>query len=128
MFWEIDYAAIDYSTNNNFKIETISPSVATDEKGKNVLLQLIKKDGIYLEQPLPGNCVTLEYSSKPPVANAAASYFLHTKGYYTHVRDFKGPPRMAFLNQFKKPGGFPAYSVQLYKRFGNSSMASLALH
>ena len=128
MFWEIDYAAMDYSANNNFKIETIAPSVATDETGKNVLSQLIRKDGIYLEQPVPGNCVTLEYSGKPTETNTSTSYFLHTKGYYTHVRDFKGSPRIAFLNQFKKPGGFPAYSLQLYKRFGNSSMASLALH
>jgi hypothetical protein len=125
MFWEIDYAAIDFSDDNNFDIETISPSVATDETGKNVLQELNKKDGIYLEQPVPGNCVTLEYQCKPARPNTIQSYILHTKGYYTHVRDFKGAPNISFLKQFKKPGGFPSFSLQLYKKFGKTTMESL---
>ncbi len=125
MFWEIDYAAIDFSTDKNFKIETITPSTATDETGKNVLPQLIKKDGNYLEQPVPGNSVTLEYLCKPQDPNTARSYFLHTHGYYTHVRDLKGSPRIAFLKQFKKPGGLPLYSLGLYKKFRTTTMQSL---
>jgi hypothetical protein len=125
MFWEIDYAAIDFSDDNNFSVETISPSVATDETGKNVLPELNKKDGIYLEQPVPGNCVTLEYKGLPKRPNTLQTYFLHTKGYYTHVRDLKGSPNVAFLKQFKKPGGLPAYSLELYKKFSTTTMQSL---
>jgi hypothetical protein len=125
MFWEIDYAAIDYSDDKNFDIATISPSVATDETGKNVLPELNKEDGIYLEQPVPGNCVTLEYQSKAARPNTIQSYILHTKGYYSHVRDFKGAPNVSFLKQFKKPGGFPSFSLQLYKKFGTTTMESL---
>ena len=40
MFWEIDYAAIDFSEDKNFPIETVSPFIATDETGKNVLSSL----------------------------------------------------------------------------------------
>ena len=43
MFWEIDYAAIDFSEENDFSVETISPAIATDETGKNVLPELNKK-------------------------------------------------------------------------------------
>jgi len=125
MFWEIDYAAIDFSDDNNFSVETISPSVATDETGKNVLPLLNKKDGIYLEQPVPGNCVTLEYKGLPKRQNTLQTYFLHTKGYYTHIRDLKGSPNVAFLKQFKKPGGLPAYSLELYKKFSTTTMQSL---
>jgi hypothetical protein len=125
MFWEIDYAAIDFSGNNNFSVETISPSIATDETGKNVLPELNKKDGIYLEQPVPGNCVTLEYKDLPQHPNTVQTYILHTKGYYTHVRELKGSPKIAFLKQFKKPGGFPAYSLELYKKFSTTTMQSL---
>ena len=128
MFWEIDYAAIDFSDDKNFEVETVSPSVATDETGKNVLPELNKKDGVYLEQPVPGNMVTLEYKCKPQKPNTALSYILHTKGYYIHVRDFKGLPNLAFLNQFKKPGGFPLFSLNLYKKFRNTTMESLAQH
>jgi hypothetical protein len=125
MFWEIDYAAIDFSGNNNFSVETISPSIATDETGKNVLPELNKKDGIYLEQPVPGNCVTLEYKGLEHHPNTVQTYILHTKGYYTHVRELKGSPKIAFLKQFKKPGGFPAYSLELYKKFSTTTMQSL---
>jgi hypothetical protein len=126
MFWEIDYAAIDFSDDKNFKIEKLSPSVASDETGKDVLPLLLNKDGVYFEQPVPGNVVTLEYKYKPQTVSESQSYLLHTKGYYTHVRDLKGAPKIAFLNQFKKPGAFPAYSLQLYKKFRNTNMASLA--
>lgn len=126
MFWEIDYAAIDFSADKNFTIEKISPSVATDETGKNVLPQLIKKDGTYLEQPVPGNMVTLQYNCKPSTPNTERSYILHTKGYYIHVRDFKGAPKVAFLKQFNQPNAFPEFSLQLYKKFRNTNMAPLS--
>lgn len=126
MFWEIDYAAIDYSADKNFEVERVSPSVATDEAGKNVLLLLQKRDGIYLEQPVPGNMVTLQYKCKPQAANTSRSYILNTRGYYEHVRDFKGAPNISFLNQFKQPNAFPVFSLQLYKKFRTTSMQSLA--
>jgi hypothetical protein len=125
MFWEIDYAAIDFSDDKNFSVDNISPSVAIDENGKNVLPLLGKKDGIYLEQPVPGNCVTLEYKNLPKQPNTSQTYILHTRGYYIHKRELKGSPDIAFLKQFKKPGGLAAYSLELYKKFGNTSMQSL---
>lgn len=126
MFWEIDYAAIDYSDDKNFEVERVSPSVATDEAGKNVLSLLQKRDGIYLEQPVPGNMVTLQYKCKPQKENTTRSYILYTRGYYEHVRDFKGSPNISFLNQFKQPNAFPVFSLQLYKKFRTTSMQSLA--
>ena len=126
MFWEIDYEAMDFSEDTYFKVDTLSPSKAIDETGKNVLPLLVKKDGLYLEQPVPGNVVTLEYDYKPISENESRSYLLHTKGYYTHVRNLKGAPKVSFLEQFKKPGAFPLYSLQLYKKFSNTNMASLA--
>ena len=43
------------------------------------------------------------------------------KGYYEHVRDYKGGLDLVFLEQFKKPGGLSAYSMQLYKGVITSS-------
>lgn len=125
MFWEIDYAAIDFSDDKKFSVTNILPSVATDENGKDVLPLLNKKDGIYLEQPIPGNCVTLEYKGLPNEPNTSQTYILHTKGYYIHKRELKGSLNIAFLKQFKKPGGLAAYSLDLYKKFGSTSMQSL---
>lgn len=128
MFWEIDYAAMDFTGDKNFLVESLSPSSAIDETGKDVLPLLKDHDGTYLEQPVPGNVVTLEYKPKPMNENKMQSYILHTRGYYTHVRDLKGAPKISFLKQFKKPGAFPIYSRQLYKQFVKTNMASLARH
>ena len=126
MFWEIDYAGIDYSLDKDFEVDKIAPSSATDETGKDVLPQLNKRDGIYLEQPVPGNVVTLEYKCKAEIPNTSRSYILYTKGYYEHVREFKGKPNVAFLKQFKHANAFPEYSLQLYKKFQNTTMSTLA--
>lgn len=125
MFWEIDYAAIDFSVDSDFSVETVAPSIATDETGKDVLPLLDKKDGIYLEQPVPGNCVTLEYKCLPQRLNTSQTYILHTRGYYIHKRDLKGSPNIAFLKQFRKPGGLSSYSLELYKKFSSTSIQSL---
>lgn len=126
MFWEIDYAAVDFSDDRYFNVERISPSLATDETGKDVLPQLIKKDGNYLEQPVPGNAVTLEYKCKPQRDNTSTSYILQTRGYYTHSWDFKGSPNVAFLKSLKKPDAFSPYSLQLYKKFITNNFSSIA--
>ncbi|HEX6334497.1 MAG TPA: hypothetical protein VFZ78_09735, partial [Flavisolibacter sp.] len=49
-----------------------------------------------------------------PSAGKTFSVVLHTKGYYEHVRDYKGKPQLAFLKGFRNPGAFPAFSLQQY--------------
>lgn len=127
MFWEIDYAAMDFSDDAAFTVQQLSPQKATDEAGKNVLSQLQKKDGIYLEQPSIGNVATLAY--RAPANNDPSktqTYILHAKGYYEHIRDFKNKPDPVFLSQFKKPNAFPVYGIKLFNAIRNESLQTLA--
>ena len=127
LFWEIDYAAIDYSEDNSFTVQKILPSKATDELERNVLPDLEKEDGIYLAQPNIGNTATMVYNlAAQNDASKTQSYILHTKGYYEHVRDFKNKPNIAFLKQFKKPNAFPLYGMELYKKMSNENLKTLA--
>jgi hypothetical protein len=127
MFWEIDYAAIDYSEENNFTIQKITPAKATDEMGKNILPDLQKEDAIYLAQPDIGNTATIIYKAASlNDGSKTRTYILHTKGYYEHIRDFKNPPDFKFLEQFKTPGAFPLFGMQLYKKMNAENMQSLA--
>ncbi len=128
MFWEIDYVAIDYSTDAPIKVETLSPIKAIDETGKNVLPLLSKSDGTYLEQPVPGNVATIQYKAQPIAEGKTHSYIFHTRGYYTHVRDFQNKPDINFLSQFRKPGALANFSLSLYKKFRNTNLESLAAH
>ena len=127
MFWEIDYAAMDFSSDDQFKVEKFSPLKATDEQNKNVLPLLQKEDGVYLEQPQIGNVVTLVYKAAVP-ANAmqTQSFIMHSKGYYEHIRDFTGKPNVAFLKKFTEPLAFATYGVEMYKKVRNSSLQMLA--
>jgi len=127
MFWEIDYAAIDYSDNKSFSVQQLLPAAAVDETGKNVLDKLVSADGNYLEQPLPGTVTTITYHSKPVPDGKTQTYILHTKGYYEHVRNFEGGPKIAFLEQFKKPNGFPKYSIEMYKKMHSANLETLAV-
>lgn len=116
MFWDIDYAAVDYSDDQDFEVSNIKPSKATDEKGQDLTHLVSNADGSYLEQPVPGNAAVIDYKYKPlSDKNKTQTFILHAKGYYEHVRDYKGPLDLIFLNQFKKPGALSAYSMRLYK-------------
>ena len=127
MFWEIDYAAIDYSDDEAFALQKIQPLSATDESGKNVLADLQYEDGIYLAQPAIGNSATIVYKNVSlKDESKTQTYFLHTKGYYEHVRDFKNKPNIAFLKQFTKPGAFPLFGMALYKKMSAENLKSLA--
>ena len=127
MFWEIDYAAIDYTADGTFTIQKATASTATDQLGKNVLPSLIKEDGIYLAQPQIGDIATIKYradlSSDP---SKKQTYILHTKGYYEHVRDFKNEPDFGFLNQFKQPDAFPKFGMTFYKKLKAENLKTLA--
>ena len=127
MFWEIDYAAIDYTEETAYTIEKITPSAGTDELGKNILPALQKEDAIYLAQPQIGNVATLTYNNKALNDDSKTrTYILHSKGYYQHIRDFKTKPDIAFLNQFKLPNAFPLFGLRLYKKMTAENMKYLA--
>lgn len=127
LFWEIDKVAIDYSPNEAFTVKEYTPVTAWDEVNKNVLPLLQKEDGIYCKQPVPGNIATLTYDYTP-VNNAALTqtFILHTKGYYTHVRHFKGGMNKAFLQQFKQRDAFTTFSKQRYQQINHAQLTSLS--
>lgn len=127
MFWEIDYAALDFSADQTFSVQHVSPEKATDELGQNVLPQLQKEDAVYLEQPAIGNAATLVYTIAPNLdITKTQSYILHAKGYYEHIRDFKNKPDVAFLKQFTKPNAFPLYGMRLYNKIQHQNLQALA--
>lgn len=127
LFWELDYAAIDFSADTKMDAEILKPFTAHDESGKDVLEKVSKEDNQFLEQPLPGTVATLEYKWQPVNTSAEAyTFILHTKGYYEHVRNFEGSADIKFLTQFKKPGAFPRYSLQRFKEFNKEQMKYLS--
>lgn len=114
MFWELDYAAIDYSDDANFSVKEIKPYEAINEKGHNVLPELSFADRKFMLQPEVGDSTILKYKSIEPHTGKAQTFFFHTSGYYNHPREHTGMPKVAFLKSFSQPGALSAFSKQIF--------------
>ena len=114
MFWELDYAGIDYSEDANFSVNEITSYEAINEKGMNVLPELKSADKKFLIQPNVGDSAILKYKIIPPKTGMVQTFFLHTSGYYDHPRNPSGTPKVAFLKSFEKPGAMSAFSKQKF--------------
>jgi hypothetical protein len=114
MFWEIDYAAIDFDENIPVAITCLEPTTAIDETGEETAHLLAADDDRYLFQPDIGNEATLTYIIPEAASGMQQSFFLHSKGYYEYIRDYQGIPDILYLNNFKKPGMFTRFSRETY--------------
>ena len=122
MFWELDYAALDQSTDQCKVITDLYPLTATDEQGQSVREALLNNDTAYLTQLQAGNAAELVYEWKQqPQQGHAYSVFLVTRGYYEPIREFTGKPDIAFLKQFRKPEALSAFSMNNWKQFVKES-------
>lgn len=121
MFWEVDYAAIDFSKDIPLAIEYVNSFSAIDERGKDVTHLIDKEDQNYLIQPMIGNQIVVKYHVKSPQKGEKQSVFLKNRGYYQYIRDYKGIPNFAKLKTFRDKGALSQYSKEEYRRFNTAS-------
>jgi hypothetical protein len=114
MFWELDYAAMDFTRDLPVSLTAINPSSAINETGKKVESLLAADDEKYYEQKEIGNEVVLGFPAPgdPQVGNT--TIFLHSKGYYVHVRHFQNRPDIAELKTFRIPGRLSRFSFDRF--------------
>ncbi len=117
MFWDVDYVAIDYSPNENFKLKIIEPSLATDENNSEVTKLLQKMDQRYLVQPDIGNEVHITYDVPIVKDDTIQSAFLKSRGYYNYIRDYEGTPDVMVLKSFREKNAFSEFSETSYLNF-----------
>ena len=114
LFWELDYAAIDYSDDAPYSLREIKPYEAVNEKGLSVLPELQFADKKYLEQPNVGDSTLIKYKECSPASGMAQTFFFHTSGYYYHPREHTGTPKVGFLKSFEQPGALSAFSKRIF--------------
>jgi hypothetical protein len=117
MFWEVDYAAMDFSQNIPVQISRLAPKSATDEDGKEVSGFLKASDKNYLMQPHAGNEVVVNYISPNLAQGYQYTAFLHSRGYYEYIRSYKNEPDISYLQSFRKDGAFTRFSKEKYFEF-----------
>ncbi|MBP2282948.1 hypothetical protein H4V97_001266 [Flavobacterium sp. CG_23.5] len=129
MFWEVDYAAIDYSKNSILEPQYISPFSAIDENGKNVTALLDKEDKNYLIQPNIGNEVVLKYRVKAHKKGERQTVFLKNRGYYEYIRNYSGIPNFSKLKTFREKGALSKYSKEEYYQFtGTKNLSEIVFN
>lgn len=125
MFWEIDYAAIDFSGNAAVELTRLSASSAIDEKGEDVSAMLLANDDRYLIQPQIGNAVSLRYNAVE--SGSAQTVFLHSRGYYEYIREYQHWPDLIALRGFRKKGAFTRFAKEQYDEFERTEHILAAL-
>ena len=112
LFWELDYAGIDFSPSTEVKTTVVPLTQATTDKGTDVAPLLNSDDGKYYSQPEIGDEAVLIFAA-PAAAGMSRSIFLHSKGHYQILQDPKGRPDRKYLEAFLQPGRLNRFSLEL---------------
>ncbi|MEP6673862.1 MAG: hypothetical protein ABJA78_01860 [Ferruginibacter sp.] len=113
-FWDLDYAAIDFSDNeiqSSSYMDPVKASLAdaTDEKN-NLLL----KDRQYCH--LTGaDAINLQFGPAVVHDKISSTWFLVSSGYYHSLEEYEGKPKLMELMKFKNKGTFNAFSKSKYQ-------------
>lgn len=114
-FWELDYAAIDYTEQPGMVKTPLALLSAQDELGQDVASHLLEVDGDYLERLFIGADATLKFQALPASEPGNVhSVFMHAYGYYEPIRQYAGIPNMTELKKFKEPGHFARFSKEQF--------------
>ncbi|PHN01600.1 hypothetical protein CRP01_36485 [Flavilitoribacter nigricans DSM 23189 = NBRC 102662] len=114
LFWELDYAAMDFTADTDLQVREIAPLSATGLDGTDHTAALSADDDQYLQQLHTGDATELHFAYQPAAEGFTQSAFLHSKGYYKHVRSYAGLPAISELKKFRTPAYFSEFSKALY--------------
>jgi hypothetical protein len=103
-------------------VDIVQPATAITETGKDVAQLLSWNDHRYYVQEKTGEEGLIVYPDSPAVPGMKKSVFLHTKGYYTHVRNYPDPPDKKQLKTFLVAGRFSRFSYEKYTDFVQKKM------
>lgn len=114
LFWDIDYAAIDYSINVPVTHRIVQFESAIDNKDKDVKDLLKSSDMLYYVQPEVGDAVDMTFSI-PEQLNESQTWILHSRGHYKILMNQDGDQQVRQLLAFRKKGHFPQFSNGIFR-------------
>jgi hypothetical protein len=118
MFWDLNYAAMDFTKNAETEIIDIAPTSAVDNNHADVIASLSADDGKYLEHLSRGDEVALQYKAPVDENNKVHTVYLHSKGYFQQLKNFDNEPDVQLLKSFRKPGRLTEFSKEKYTTAG----------
>lgn len=115
-FWEINYVAMDFEQPQDVQFQTLQIDEIAGSQNYQIET-LFKDDDLYLEQKKTSDYTDLTFNEIEVPIGMKQSVFLHCKGYYEHVRNFRGKPDIAELEKFIEPGYFSEFSKEEYVKY-----------
>ena len=115
MFWELDYAAIDFNTDLPVNVTMVTVQEAIDENGLDISHLIRTDDQSYYVQPEIGNEAILTFPV-PEYGAGNKTVFLESKGYYHILREQEGRPDIQLARTFRTPGRMQQFSREIYER------------
>ncbi len=117
-FWDLDYAALDFSENEIQSSLYLNPVKAEKTDSTNEIKNLFANDDQYTH--LKGSeAVSLQFEQPVIDKNTACSYFLVGNGYYHSMKKYEGKTKTLELLEFKNKGAFNAFSKSKYNDINN---------
>jgi hypothetical protein len=116
LFWELDYAAMDFSPQVGTQVKTVGLASATDSRGRDVKDNLAGDDDRYFTMPETGEQALLSFAVPAQEPGTERTVFLHSKGYYEVLRAPSGKADLATLYGFRKPGRLSAFSRERFEQ------------
>ncbi|HEY2347661.1 MAG TPA: hypothetical protein VGH64_01535, partial [Puia sp.] len=114
MFWDLDYAGMDFSQENSFQTAILPVSKQyTENPGTDPAVR-VPDDQSSIEIN-GGEQLRMEFANQRKAGNGLKnSYFLVGTGYYHDNTAFEGKPRYAELIRFAGKGAFDKYSRETF--------------
>ena len=109
MFWELDYVAMDFSSDVNLKPVFIYAANAMNSLHNHNDTANISKIDSHYSIILQDDFLAVEFEVSA-TASSKNSYFLASTGYYHSLKQYDGKADLAELNHFKKKGYFSEFS------------------
>jgi hypothetical protein len=114
MFWDLDYAGMDFSQENSYQIAILPVSKQfTENPGTDPAIRF--PDDHSSVEINGGEQLRMEFTIQSKAGNGLKnSYFLEGTGYYHDNTAFEGKPRYAELIRFTGKGAFDKYSREKF--------------
>lgn len=125
MFWELDYAALDYTANQSYEVIDLKSVTALTETGRNVSKEISENDNEYYIQKERGEKLVITYNSPQVSAELESTLLLHSKGYYEHVRDYTGKPDIETLLSYTRKGQLSKVSYKNFIELNRNSLVTV---
>ena len=112
--WELDYAAMDFSTPKNFEVKQLTP---TSVSGDTEFYQALQKDDqLYMITASGSEAVSIQFEGLKPQNR---TLFIQSKGYYIRQDVQKGKPDWMQMAKMTRSHGLARFSQDIFLRYLN---------